>query len=104
MPYERTAWNLVLSVDAEHQVFPVYPPIYALSQTMTVKPDGSPRMPTFFLHRNVSPVHPVAPAKASRGIVETVLHLEPMMVYAFKAVAIIYHGYFPTIHRIGIIP
>lgn len=58
-----TAWNLTLSGDAEHQVFPVHLPIYALSQMIPSKSQV-----VFFLHRNVSPVHTVAPAKASRGI------------------------------------
>ena len=91
-----TAWNLTLSGDAEHQVFPVHLPIYALSQMIPSKSDASPRIPKwfFFLHRNVSPVHTVAPAKASRGIGEMIFHLEGMIVFAFKAVAVIYHDYF----------
>jgi hypothetical protein len=36
----------------------------------------------------------VAPAKASRGIGEMIFHLEGMIVFAFKAVAVIYHDYF----------
>lgn len=57
-----TASNLVLSGDAEHQDFPVYLPIHALSQMMALKSYESTGVPTF-LHRNFSSVHMVAPCK-----------------------------------------
>lgn len=92
MSYEMTASNLVLSGDAEHQDFPVSVHLFP-SQTLALLSYESPRMP-MFLHGHVSSVHMVPPAKASRGIWKTMLHLEPMIVCAFKAVAIIYRDYF----------
>lgn len=92
-----TAWNLTLSGDAEHQVFPVHLPIYALSQMIPSKSDASPRIPKWFFFFCTGMSHQFTqwPLQRQVGALgEMIFHLEGMIVFAFKAVAVIYHEYF----------